>query len=667
MTAVDTSQLCNMLTKTRVKEYEILKEKRDPQYNDFVRAVQIVKDFIITNKLIVYGGTTIDYALRLHGDKIYTDDMLLMPDLDFYSPDNTRHAYELADILYGAGFTEARTINALYVQTMKVDIGNNHWVADISYLPQDIFDKLPTFEYEGMLNIHPNFQRIDMHRSLSFPYENEFMETIFHRWNKDVTRFNLMAKYYPIDKKTINPTQSTEISMNTVSVDSGVLKSSLKNGFGDDGVLLYGFASYNLLCRLYAEFLREMSSKVKTKKWVRAPKHLFEIKNKKLSFIAPDNSIDIISKDPQHTINELKLDNIDEFLPYKDLIFGRFNAKIPKTDTNINVYDGSDSLVSYNKVRIDGNSIYTVNVQYLLVWCLTNAYKYSNNNIITAESRMYFNMYIELMTAIENMQSMLDDIDSNTLDDKIKQLVHKIRTTSPFFPSVIVYGGRNYSDAYEKLINYIDVELIKIKTADNLDDEKLNDILPTQLLNFPRNYYPERGNPAPTFDYDSYYFQRDGRKIESNVETIELVDSEDANEQEDEKKNIKEGGADKDGGRREDKTGRMLKNLNQNINQTRKIKLLFVMADKAGFDNLGEFYSNFTNDTFNELVERIDAYINQVDDKFQTNDQLEQNIFLKYYKFRKKNKDKNDKFIELFELNNLNDIDKQYIALEYKF
>ncbi len=111
----------------------------------------------------------------------------------------------------------------------------------------------------------------------------------------------------------------------------------------------------------------------------------------------------------------------------------------------------------------------------------------------------------------------------------------------------------------------------------------------------------------------------------------------------------------------------MLKNLNENINQTRKIKLLFVMADKAGFDNLGEFYSNFTNDTFNELVERIDAYINQVDDKFQTNDQLEQNIFLKYYKFRKKNKDKNDKFIELFELNNLNDIDKQYIALEYKF
>jgi hypothetical protein len=181
----------------RYKDYEDISMKLDPIYPLLTKAIQICKQFIIDRKLIVYGGTAIDYALRLHGSSIYPEDML--PDLDFYSPNHAADAYDLADILFKAGFKESRAFMAMYVRAMKVDIVDNHFIADISYIPKAAFDKLPFIEYQGMRCIDPVFQKIDLHSSLSFPFDNPPREVIFSRWAnaKDIKRFNLLNKYYP--------------------------------------------------------------------------------------------------------------------------------------------------------------------------------------------------------------------------------------------------------------------------------------------------------------------------------------------------------------------------------------------------------------------------------------------------------------------------------------
>ncbi len=181
---------------SRGKEIEQLVMERDAVYPVLLDAVEIVKTFIIDHGLIVYGGTAIDMALRLCGDKIYPDN--LFPDLDFYSPTNVEHAYQLADILYQAGHESSRAINALHMKTMKIDLADNHWLADISYQPQELFDKIPTLKFNRMLIVHPNFQRIDLHSALSFPYDGSPKEVIFARWIKDINRFNKLAKYYPV-------------------------------------------------------------------------------------------------------------------------------------------------------------------------------------------------------------------------------------------------------------------------------------------------------------------------------------------------------------------------------------------------------------------------------------------------------------------------------------
>jgi len=217
------------------KSYEYLKTKYDPTFNDLVRAIEIVKEFIIKNKLIVYGGSAIDYALRLKGDKIYPDDVLTVPDLDFFSPKNYIHAYELADILYAAGFENVRAILASYVRTMRVDVIDNHWIADITFCPEEIFNKLPTLNYNGILIIHPDYQRVDMHNALSFPFDNPPREVIFNRWSKDIKRFNLLDKYYPIDW----PAQSLDLKKVTMGVA---------------GLGLYVWTGFGGLCMLVQYF-----------------------------------------------------------------------------------------------------------------------------------------------------------------------------------------------------------------------------------------------------------------------------------------------------------------------------------------------------------------------------------------------------------------------------
>ena len=232
--------------KAQKADFECLVTRHDPTYTDQVASIEIVKEFIIKHKLIVYGGSAIDYALRLHGDKIYPDDMLAVPDLDFYSPDNVQHAYQLADQLHDNGFLEARAINATHMMTMRVDVRDNHWIADISYVPPAIFAKLPFIEYNGIRCIHPHFQRLDVHSALSFPYDSAPREVIFHRWAKDIKRFNILNKYYPL------PAVGQTAPLKSLSVSA-------------KKYVLTGFAAYGAILRFYNEHLEGQTDKAADK------------------------------------------------------------------------------------------------------------------------------------------------------------------------------------------------------------------------------------------------------------------------------------------------------------------------------------------------------------------------------------------------------------------
>ena len=215
------------------KLFEYLVFQHDPNRELVLKALEIVREFIVEKGLVITGGMAIDFALRLNGEKLYDDNVL--PDYDFFSPEHHAHAYELGALLckklrdtHGK-VPGISVIDALHITTMKVRV-NFIVVADITYMPYELFENLKTLEYNyNGKNIkfrHPHWQLIDQHRSLSYPYENSPKEVILSRLKKDMTRFDMLYKHYAIKGEIIENDQFQDLN-----IDTGLLENTCISGF----------------------------------------------------------------------------------------------------------------------------------------------------------------------------------------------------------------------------------------------------------------------------------------------------------------------------------------------------------------------------------------------------------------------------------------------------
>lgn len=491
----------------RGKEFEYLTSTYDPVYSQLVDAINVVKEFIIERELIVYGGSAIDYALRLHGDKIYPDDMLTVPDLDFYSPKNVEHAYELATILYGMGHNESRAINAQHMETMRVDLMSNHWIADITYRPEEIFRQLPYIVYNGMRIIHPDFQRIDVHSSLSFPYDNPPREVIFDRWTKDIERFNILDKYYPIKA----PKETIPLRLATV----------LRFG----RYVLSGFAAYAVI---YNQFVREMKqagvdppvgiipAQFGMPIWgpdgkpVKTGAHAQTGDNgagtHALVFDTLDQTIDIIHFDIDKAAREIVGESGNKpergskrYEPYINLTPLRIEiANIQAGEVRAVIHSTKNRLVAVNSVEVNVGDphVRVVGVQYLLKYFLSMYFVHGGNSLTSGGSGSggsgktsklagtYLARYVSLLAMI-----------------RARGVAGTFGPDSILFPSVTTYGRENINLAREIALDRVQGEMTGA---------------PTYRL--PQNFYPARaatrGIGPPAFNpADIIFFQESGREI----------------------------------------------------------------------------------------------------------------------------------------------------------
>jgi hypothetical protein len=175
--------------------YENIIFNRNVDSNIIVRALDIVRDFIIENGRILVGGNAIDFALRKKGRKLYKE--YILPDYDFRSPIFHVDAYNIATLLHMSDMPNVSVINALHPLTMRVRV-NFHVVADVTYIASEIYERIETINYKGLRIIHPYFQIMDQYSALSFPFIKVPREQIFFRWKKDIERNELLQKSYPL-------------------------------------------------------------------------------------------------------------------------------------------------------------------------------------------------------------------------------------------------------------------------------------------------------------------------------------------------------------------------------------------------------------------------------------------------------------------------------------
>ena len=182
-------------------------------YKDIIaESLREVHLFIAKRNLLLYGGMAIDLALRAKGSHMYGPDVL--PDYDFMTPNFHKDSYDFGTHLHKKGLPNVECINAMHPSTMKVRT-NFIGVADISYVPKTVYDQLPFITYNGLRIIHPHYQMLDQHVALCMPFRSAPWEVINHRWKKDMTRYDLLHKYYPVEIKEEKVTKWREFSVPT--------------------------------------------------------------------------------------------------------------------------------------------------------------------------------------------------------------------------------------------------------------------------------------------------------------------------------------------------------------------------------------------------------------------------------------------------------------------
>lgn len=173
--------------------------KKSFNYDKIIKSIDIVQRYVMRKKLIIVGGQSIDYALRIRGQPgIYDEDSI--PDIDIISDTHFEDAYAIALLLKRADITGISVINAMHPTTMKVRVDFQE-VCDITYIPTEILAVVPTLFYKGYKVSHPFYQYIDQHRALTYPLENAPLETVLNRMEKDMTRYDLLYEYYPLNTR----------------------------------------------------------------------------------------------------------------------------------------------------------------------------------------------------------------------------------------------------------------------------------------------------------------------------------------------------------------------------------------------------------------------------------------------------------------------------------
>lgn len=512
--------------------YEIACTKNDPFYEDLLKVSKVVKDFIRKHGLIIYGGTAIDYALRLKGDQIYSDAANDIPDLDFYSPDSVQHAYMLADIFFEMGYEAARAIMATHVTTMRVDIGKNHWVADISYMPAKVFKKIPYIEYDGMRVVDPIVQRADLHSSLTFPYENPPREVVFARWAKDIKRFNKMDKCYPI-------------AISEADMAGGLKKA--KFGPKCAQFIFHGFMAYNVYYKAYRAILAKHIAGCKSQADKDAaqqicdesviPGHL----EMRLGGAGPKGPPLGPSKNSGTQYIEALVNEKADFAIFSPEDLGAYKLLAPSTyapllpvknyksltgkdgtyENDVCFYIIGNNLLSTHKYNLGGAEITVVSIQFLLVYLLS---EYHTRNILGVQNdfNLYLRYYlstlnmishVELMYAIDHEESVggvPEQEEGGPKKDKEDegpgQINIKDLEGSPswlFFPNYVTSGRLNVSEAKEVMM---------ARTIANYEKTRPELALP---INYNARVFKQKKGEHPAFNYEeSPFFNKVGQSLE---------------------------------------------------------------------------------------------------------------------------------------------------------
>lgn len=208
----------------------------EPFISEIKEITNIILQFIRERKRKIYGGYAINLLIKNVNpqDAIYKDKE--NPDIDFYTPEPVKDLIDLCNILFDKGYKFVRGYEAQHKETYSIRV-NNHLYCDLSYVPKNIYNKIPFKIIDELYIIHPNWYMIDFYRMLTDPL------TSYWRIDKHFERFYLIQKYYPlahIDKSIFFKFPKEDINLIFKSLD--IIHNFLEE---NENTITIGIYAYN--------------------------------------------------------------------------------------------------------------------------------------------------------------------------------------------------------------------------------------------------------------------------------------------------------------------------------------------------------------------------------------------------------------------------------------
>ena len=214
----DCKEYFNNIIKNYEKNVELTYVKKTNKLKN------IIKKFIIENKLILYGGSAIDILLPTD-KKIYNKTETLF-DYDVYSCNAYEYGIKLVQLLTKHKYKYVQLREAAFTQnTFKIFIENLP-IFDITNLPIETFELYNNYskKKQQMLVIGPEIIIRDMCAQLSQPHISYF------RLEKTYERYNIFESVYGINNysKDINLIEPNDEELEILNI---LLKECKKEGY----------------------------------------------------------------------------------------------------------------------------------------------------------------------------------------------------------------------------------------------------------------------------------------------------------------------------------------------------------------------------------------------------------------------------------------------------
>lgn len=335
--------------------YDDVLIKNDPLYPDLMKAFNIVKDFIIENKLIIVGGMALDYALKLRGSGIYDENEL--PDYDLLSPDSYQDSIKLGIELCKSKMENVSIIRGYHIPTTRVRV-ENVGVADLSYCPKSVYDELNTIMYEGFRLIHPYYQLIDQHNAFAYPYRKPQWGGNVNVWKKYDERIKLVLEFFPLPNKGLcDDTFPKEYRIKIADVTGLCIAGYSAHPFyynevdvdGNELILKMFKDEVILFSNTFSETVKSFEKKYKSKAVFynaylsKFPKSA-KIKTPDYTFIIMENDTDYVSATTYKIKNnEFCIISVNWTLSYYLFVEEFYGYKLLQTSRGIKMLDDEDA------------------------------------------------------------------------------------------------------------------------------------------------------------------------------------------------------------------------------------------------------------------------------------------------------------------------------------